>query len=63
MADLTAIGNPSTEKEKEILTSGIELIVNKQNEDGGWVPLGTKKSDPELSSILLLEFKKALDLL
>ncbi|MBE0525378.1 hypothetical protein E4H12_03490 [Candidatus Thorarchaeota archaeon] len=62
MADLTAIGNPLNEKEKEILTNGIELIVKSQNEDGGWVPTGTKKSDPELSSILMLEFKKANDL-
>ncbi|MHA1135323.1 MAG: prenyltransferase/squalene oxidase repeat-containing protein [Candidatus Thorarchaeota archaeon] len=63
MADLTAIGTPLNEKEKEILTKGIELIVNSQNEDGGWVPTGTKKSDPELSSILILEYKKANDLL
>jgi len=62
MADLTAIGKPSNEKEKNILTSGIELIINSQSEDGGWFPIGAKKSDPELSSILLLEHKRALDL-
>jgi len=61
MADLTAIGAPSNEKEKKILATGIELIINSQSEDGGWFPIGTKKSDPELSSILLLEYKKALD--
>jgi len=63
MADLTAIGTPLTEKEKEILTNGIELIVKSQNDDGGWIPTGTKKSDPELSSILIAEYKKANDLL
>jgi hypothetical protein len=63
MADLTAIGNPLNDKEKDILTNGIELIVTSQNEDGGWIPTGTKKSDPELSSILTLEYKKANDLL
>jgi hypothetical protein len=62
MADLTAIGEPSNEKEKRVLTSGIELIINNQSEDGGWYPIGAKKSDPELSSILLLEYKKALEL-
>lgn len=63
MADLTAIGKPLTEKEKEILVNGIELIVNSQNEDGGWIPIGTKKSNPELSSILILEYKRALELI
>ncbi|MGY5871324.1 MAG: prenyltransferase/squalene oxidase repeat-containing protein [Candidatus Thorarchaeota archaeon] len=63
MADLTAIGSPKTEKEKEILKNGIELIVNSQKEDGGWAPIGLKKSDPELSSILMLEFKNAHDLM
>ncbi|MGY5878617.1 MAG: prenyltransferase/squalene oxidase repeat-containing protein [Candidatus Thorarchaeota archaeon] len=63
MADLTAIGKPVTAKETEILKTGIELIVNSQKEDGGWVPIGTKKSHPELSSILMLEFKKANDLM
>ena len=63
MVDLTAIGKPVTAKETEILKTGIELIVNSQKEDGGWVPIGTKKSHPELSSILMLEFKKANDLM
>jgi hypothetical protein len=63
MADLTAFGTPKDEKEKEILKKGIELIVKSQNEDGGWVPIGTKKSDPELSSILMVEYKRASDIL
>ena len=63
MADLTAIGKPLSEKETEILTNGIELIINSQKEDGGWIPIGAKKSDPELSSILVLEFKKVTNLL
>jgi len=63
MADLTAIGKPQSEKETQILRNGIELIVNSQKEDGGWAPLGAKKSDTELSSILLLEVKMAHNLL
>ncbi len=63
LADVTAIGKPQTEKESGILQNGIELIITTQQEDGGWAPIGSKKSDPELSSILLLEFKKSNDLL
>ncbi|TFH01794.1 MAG: hypothetical protein E4H14_18230 [Candidatus Thorarchaeota archaeon] len=63
LADLTAIGKPQSEKEMTILKNGIELIVTSQKEDGGWVPLGAKKSDPELSSILVLEYKMTNDLL
>lgn len=63
LADMTAIGKPQTEKEKDIIRNGIELIVTSHKEDGGWAPIGSKKSDPELSSVLLLEFKRANDLL
>jgi len=63
LVDMNAIGKPQAEKEKEIIRNGIELIVASQQEDGGWAPLGSKKSDPELSSVLLLEFKRAHDLL
>jgi len=52
MADLTAVGSPKSDLEKEVISSGVELIVQSQNEDGGWAPIGSKKSDPELSSIL-----------
>lgn len=58
MADLTAVGKPSSDLEKEVIHGGVELIVQSQNEDGGWAPLGTKKSDPELSSILAFVAKK-----
>lgn len=63
LADVTAIGKPQTEKEKEIIQNSIELIIATQKEDGGWAPIGSKKSDPELSSTLILVFKKANDLL
>ncbi|MCK4567080.1 MAG: terpene cyclase/mutase family protein, partial [Candidatus Thorarchaeota archaeon] len=63
LADVTAIGTPKTAKEKEVIQNSIELIVATQKEDGGWAPIGSKKSDPELSSILLLEFKRAHNLL
>ena len=63
LVDVTSIGKPQTEKEKAIIQNGIELIVSSQQEDGGWAPLGSKKSDPELSSVLLLEYKRAHNLL
>jgi squalene cyclase len=59
MADLTAVGKPTSDLEKEVIREGIELIIQSQNEDGGWAPLGSKKSDPELSSVLTLVAKKA----
>ena len=52
MADLTAVGKPNSELENEVIRGGLELIIQSQNEDGGWAPLGSKKSDPELTSIL-----------
>lgn len=52
MADLTAVGMPNSELENEVIRGGLELIIQSQNEDGGWAPLGSKKSDPELTSIL-----------
>ena len=52
MADLIAVGTPKSELEQEIISGGMELITQSQNEDGGWAPLGSRKSDPELSSIL-----------
>lgn len=58
MADLLAAGLPKTDLEKEVIQSGIELIIQSQKDDGGWAPLGSKKSDPELSSILAFVVKK-----
>ena len=52
MVDLAAINSPKTDKEREVLDKGLELITTTQNQDGGWSLLGSKKSDPELSSIL-----------
>jgi hypothetical protein len=58
MADLLAAGSPKTDLEKDVIRGGIELIIQSQNEDGGWAPIGSKKSDPELSSILAFVVKK-----
>ncbi|PNX50703.1 MAG: hypothetical protein BV458_12765 [Thermoplasmata archaeon M9B2D] len=63
VVDLTAIGKPKSELERNVLINGLALITQTQNKDGGWVPLGAKKSDPELSSKLVLEFKRAKELL
>ena len=61
--DLTAIGKPQSALERDVLQNGLELIIQTQNKDGGWFPLGAKKSDPELSSKLVIEFKRANELL
>lgn len=58
MMDLTSVGKPTTDLEKEVIRGGVELIIRSQNEDGGWAPLGFKKSDPELSSILVFVANK-----
>ncbi len=52
MVDLTAVGKPQTPQEQDVILRGLNLIMVSQNHDGGWAPMGTKKSDPELSSIL-----------
>ncbi|UCE11557.1 MAG: terpene cyclase/mutase family protein [Candidatus Thorarchaeota archaeon] len=52
MVDLSAVGRPISDKETEVIRRGVELVVQTQSEDGGWSHAGTKKSDPELSSIL-----------
>jgi hypothetical protein len=63
VVDLTAIGKPKSELERNVLIKGLELIIDTQSKDGGWIPLGAKKSDPELSSKLVLELNKAKELL
>jgi squalene cyclase len=52
MVDLYAVRDATNGKEREVLDRGINLILNSQNSDGGWAPEGSKKSDPELSSLL-----------
>jgi len=61
--DLTAIGKPQSALERDVLQNGLELIIQTQNKDGGWFPLGAKKSDSELSSKLVIEFKRVRELL
>lgn len=58
MADLPAVGNPTSDLEKEVIRDGLNLIIETQNEDGGWAPFGTKKSDPELTSILVVVLRQ-----
>ncbi|MDF1538485.1 MAG: terpene cyclase/mutase family protein [Candidatus Thorarchaeota archaeon] len=58
MVDLLSVGKPLDEKERDVISRGLELIHSSQNEDGGWAELGSKKSDPELSSILAFVIKK-----
>jgi hypothetical protein len=50
MADLPAMGKPESKIESEMIREGVQFIVDSQQQDGGWSPPGTKKSDPELSS-------------
>ncbi len=61
MVDLIAIGKPATDKEREVILQGLTLVKSTQNEDGGWTPIGAKKSDPELSSILAFVYLKCKD--
>lgn len=63
MVDLTAIGEPKSDIERVLFKEGLELIIQTQNNDGGWIPLGAMKSNPELSSKLIFEFKQAKKLL
>jgi hypothetical protein len=58
MADLTAIGKPESDLESSLTRQSLEFIIASQREDGGWAPMGSKKSDPELSSILALVLKR-----
>ncbi|MGQ4910712.1 MAG: prenyltransferase/squalene oxidase repeat-containing protein [Candidatus Thorarchaeota archaeon] len=58
MVDLPAVGVPESEQEKELIRDGLKLIMESQNEDGGWIPFGAKKSDPELTSLLILALQK-----
>ncbi len=58
MVDLASVGPPEDELEKNVIERGMELIVASQNKDGGWCQPGTRKSDPELSSILAFILKK-----
>jgi squalene cyclase len=52
MIDLTAVCPAETDKERNVIKGALELILETQSKDGGWQPLGSKKSDSELSSIL-----------
>lgn len=58
MADLPAVGRPESQLESEVIRKGLEFIIESQQEDGGWAPLGSKKSDPELTSILAYVVKE-----
>ena len=58
MADLTAIGKPESDLESSLIKQSLQFILESQREDGGWAPTGSKKSDPELSSILGLVLKR-----
>ncbi len=61
MVDLIAVGKPVNDKEREVILQGLNLVKSTQNEDGGWAPMGAKKSDPELSSILAFVYRKCID--
>jgi len=61
MVDLVAVGKPVNDKEREVISEGLKLVKTTQSTDGGWIPEGAKKSDPELSSILAFVYKKCLE--
>jgi hypothetical protein len=57
MVDLSAIDTVSSDIEQEVVNKGIELVIKSQNKDGGWTDLGMKKSNPELTSLLVFALK------
>jgi len=58
MVDLVAVCAPKAELERDVIRKGIELVLSTQNKDGGWSQMGSKKSDPELTSLLAFAIKK-----
>ncbi len=58
MADLPAVGKPQSDIETKLVGAGLEFIIESQRDDGGWAPMGAKKSDPRLTSILVLVLKR-----
>ncbi len=58
MVDLAGVPIPESELERNIIRKGIELILSAQSTDGGWCQMGMKKSDPELTSLLVFAVMK-----
>jgi len=58
MVDLVAVWAPKSEQERNIIRKGIELVLSTQSKDGGWCQMGIKKSDPELTSLLVYAVMK-----
>jgi hypothetical protein len=52
MVDLASLDAPDTDAERDVFQRGMALIIETQSSDGGWTDLGSKKSNPELSSLL-----------
>jgi hypothetical protein len=58
MVDLVAVCDAKSEQERNIIRKGIELVLSTQSKDGGWCQMGIKKSDPELTSLLVYAVMK-----
>jgi len=58
MVDLAGVPNPESDLERNIIKKGIELVLSSQTGDGGWCQMGMKKSDPELTSLLVYAVMK-----
>ncbi len=58
MVDLAVLDRTSTTQEADVIRRGIELIISTQNTDGGWSSPGSKKSDTELTSLLVYALNK-----
>ncbi|TFF94380.1 hypothetical protein EU546_04975 [Candidatus Thorarchaeota archaeon] len=57
MVDLSVIDEVHSELEKQVVDKGFELVIESQNKDGGWTGPGLKKSNPELTSLLVFALK------
>ncbi len=63
MVDLAALDKAITPQEKEVVEKGVALIIKTQNPDGGWSAPGSKKSDAELTSLLIYALAKCRGLI
>jgi hypothetical protein len=58
MVDLAGVPIPESDLEKNIIRKGVELVLSAQSTDGGWCQMGMRKSDPELTSLLVFAAMK-----
>ncbi len=63
LVDIAYIDKPLNKEEEKIIKKAVKLIIELQNEDGGWKPVWMKQSDPELTALLVQAVIKHKDLI